>query len=109
LGRRVDEAIDYFLARAKGVDVSEFGTGPAEVYIALLARLKRYDDAVRATIELVPPGTRASGFAPNLLELSRLARDYGPLMSACRQRGDLVSFTAGLIERTKAAGRRQNA
>jgi hypothetical protein len=102
LGRQVDEALDYFRRRAQAADVAESGTAPAEVYIALLNRLKRYDDAIRATIELVPPGVRTSGLAPNLLELSRLAGDYGPLMAACRQRGDLVSFTAGLLERMKA-------
>ncbi len=64
-----------------------------------MTRLKRYDEAIRATIELVPAGARTSGFASNLLELSRLAGDYEPLLKACRQRGDLVSFTAGLMER----------
>ncbi len=74
----------------------------AEIYVALLTRLKRYSEAIEATIELIPPGARTSGFAPNLLELSRLAGDYEPLMNVCRQRGDLVSFTAGLMERQKA-------
>ena len=112
LGRQVDEALECFRARAREVDVNEYGAGVAEVYVALLARLKRYDEAIAATIELIPPGARTSGFAPNLLELSRLAGDYEPLMNVCRQRGDLVSFTAGLMERQKgerkkAEGRRQ--
>lgn len=107
LGKHVDEALEFFHKRAKELDVEEHGTGPAEVYVALLARLKRYDEAIRATIELVPPGVRTSGFAPNLLALSRLAGDYEPLLDVCRQRGDLVSFTAGLVERQKAEGRSQ--
>jgi hypothetical protein len=102
LGRQVDEALEYFERQARECNVHEQGTGPAEVYIALLARLKRYDDAIRATEELLPPGTRTSGFAPNLLELSRLSGDYEPLIRICRQRGDLVSFTAGLIEKQRA-------
>lgn len=104
LGRQVDEALDYFRSRAEAVDVEEYGAGVAEVYVALLARLKRYPEAIAASIELIRPGARTSGFAPNLLELSRLAGDYGPLMDVCRQRGDLVSFTAGLVERMKAKG-----
>ncbi len=104
LGRQVDEALDYFRTRAVEVDVEEYGAGVAEIYVALLTRLKRYGEAIRATIELIPPGARASGFAPNLLELSRLSGDYEPLMNVCRQRGDLVSFTAGLVERMKAEG-----
>lgn len=101
LGQRVDEALDYFRARAKQVDVEEYGGGVAEVYVGLLARLKRYDEAIAAAIELIPPGAQTSGFAPNLLELSRLGGNYEPLMNACRKRGDLVSFTAGLIEKMK--------
>ena len=60
--------------------------------------MKRYLEAIDATIELVPQGARTSGFAPNLLELSRLAGNYEPLMNVCRTRGDLVAFTAGLLE-----------
>jgi hypothetical protein len=104
LGRQVDEALDYFHRRAKEVDVEEYGAGVVEIYVALLARLKRYDEAIEATIELIPPGARTSGFAPNLLELSRQAGNYGPLMNVCRERGDLVSFTAGLMERQRATG-----
>jgi hypothetical protein len=105
LGRQVEEALECFHNRAKEVDVQEHGAAAAEVYVALLARLKRYDEAVRAAIELVPAGVRTSGFAPNLLELSRLSGDYAPLLAVCRERGDLVGFTAGLIEeRMRAEG-----
>jgi hypothetical protein len=108
LSRQVDEALAWFRKRAQEVDPEEHGTAAAEVYVALLARLERYDEAVGAAIELLPAGVRTSGFAPNLLELSRLAGNYGPLLEVCRQRGDLVSFTAGLIEeRQKADGKRQ--
>jgi hypothetical protein len=99
LGRHVDQALEHFHQRARQVDVAECGAGAAEVYVALLARLKRYDEAIRATIELIPPGARTSGFAPNLLALSRMSGDYEPLLDVCRQRGDLVGFTAGLVER----------
>ena len=98
LGQNVDEAVAYFAAQARETDVHEQGTGPIEVYVALLARLARYDEAIAASVELLPAGVRASGFAPNLLELSRLAGNYEPLMRVCRERGDLVSFTAGLLE-----------
>ena len=107
LAERLEIQLDYFRTRAKEVDVEEYGAGVAEIYVALLTRLKRYGEAIRATIELIPPGARTSGFAPNLLELSRLSGDYEPLMNVCRQRGDLVSFTAGLMERQK--GERQQA
>lgn len=102
LGKQVEEAVDYFARQACEADVQEVGAGPAEAYVALLARLKRYDEAIAASVELLPQGMRTSGLAPNLLELSRLAGNYEPLMQVCRERGDLVSFTAGMLERQKA-------
>ena len=101
LGRQVDEAVEYFAQQARETDIHEQGIGPVEIYVALLARLKRFDEAIAAHVELIPPGTRTMGFAPNLLELSRLAGNYEPLMKACRERGDLVSFTAGLLAQAK--------
>jgi hypothetical protein len=98
LDRQVDLALDYFAQRARAADVSEQGTGAAEVYIALLTRLRRYGEAIDATVDLIPPGLRTSGFAPSLLELSRLAGDYERLMQVCRDRDDIVGFAVGLAE-----------
>jgi hypothetical protein len=103
LGRQVDEAVAYFRERAQAISVAEFGTAAAETYIALLARLKRHDEALEATIELIPAGTRTAGFAPNLLELARLSGSYERFLAACRQRGDIVGFTAGLAEQSSGA------
>jgi hypothetical protein len=99
LGRQVDEALVYFRDRAKSTSLEEQGTAAAEVYIALLARLKRYAEAIEATVELIPPRVRAGGFAPSLLELARASGSYDRLMEICRQRDDLVGYTAGLVER----------
>jgi hypothetical protein len=53
---------------------------------------------MKATIELIPRGVHTTGFAPTLLELSRDAGDYTQMLAACRERGDLVAFTAALAE-----------
>ncbi len=98
LGRQVDRALAYFAERARAADVNEQGTAAAEVYIALLTRLGRYNEAIDATVELIPAGVRTGGFAPNLLELSRLAGNYERLMQVCRDREDLVGFAVGLAE-----------
>jgi hypothetical protein len=96
VGEQVDEALAVFAERAGAVDLAEQGPLAAETYIALLARLARYDEAIDAAARLLPQG-RASGFAPSLLELSRLAGNYDRLMEVCRQRGDLIGYTAGLL------------
>ncbi len=97
LGERVDEALEYFRKKAEEVDPHEDGTLAAETYISLLARLGKNAQAVAAAAKLLPPGTRTTGLAPSLFELSRQAGDFGPLKAASRERGDLVSFAAGLI------------
>jgi hypothetical protein len=101
LGENVDEAVNYFQGRATSQPIEEVGTGPAEVYIDLLARLGRHADAIRAAAVLLPPGTRTAGFAPTLLELARTSGDYESLKEVSRERGDLVGFAAGLVEAQK--------
>ncbi|MGD9722035.1 MAG: hypothetical protein AB7O59_10015 [Pirellulales bacterium] len=98
LGRQVDEALAYFRERAQGAG-PEQGTAAAEVYVALLARLGRFADAIEASIACLPPGARSSGFAPGLLELALQSGDYERLLAVCRERGDLVSYSAGLAQR----------
>ncbi len=98
LGQQVDDALAHFRARAEAVNIEEQGTAAAETYVALLARLKRFADAIAAAATLLPAGVRTTGFAPSLLELSRLAGSYERLMAACKERGDLVGYTAGLLE-----------
>lgn len=102
LGRQVDEALAYFRAKAESIDPREFGAAAVEVYVALLARLGRYVEAIDATASMLPAGVRSSGFAPSLQELSRLAGNYERLLAVCRERGDLVSYAAGLAERQPA-------
>lgn len=103
LGEGVDEAMDYFRTRAEAAAADDDGsTGPAEVYIALLSRLGRNREALEAAVKLLPPGARPAGFAPTMMELARLSGDYQCLMEACQERGDLVGFTAGLVENTVA-------
>ena len=97
LGRQVDEAVAYFGERARAIDAEQQGTAAAETFVVLLVRLGRLDEAIAAAAELIPPGTRTTGLAPSLLELSRQAGRYERLMQACRERGDLIGFAAGLL------------
>ena len=71
--------------------------------MALLARLGRHREALDALARLLPSGVQTSGFAPTMIELARLSGDYDRLMEACRERNDLLSYTAGLVERAAKA------
>jgi hypothetical protein len=98
LGQQVDEALAYFGDKARSLDREEHGTGPAEVYVALLARIGRPSEALAASAELIPAGAQTAGFAPSLLELARAAGKYDKLLDVCRQREDVLNFAAGLAE-----------
>lgn len=99
LGDRVDEALAYFKEVAVR-EIEEGDYGSAEVYVALLARMKRYDDALTALNELVPSHARLSGFAPSLTELAHMGKLHDRLAAISRERGDVISFVAGLIDKS---------
>ena len=98
VGEQVDAALEFFRDRAFSANVYEEGSAMVEVYVALLARLSRTDEAISVTLELLPQGTPTTGFAPSLIELSRCGGDYGQLLAECRERGDLLGFAVGRIE-----------
>ncbi len=98
LGEQVEEALAYFGDKARSLDREEHGTGPAEVYVALLARIGRPAEALAAAAELIPAGAQTAGFAPSLLELARAAGRYDKLLEVCREREDVLNFAAGLAE-----------
>jgi hypothetical protein len=97
LGDGMDEAVAYFRAKSEQLKIEEEGSMPAEVYIALLARLGRLKEAMEASARLLPSGTRTTGFAPSLLELSRLAGDYTVLEQTSREKGEMLAFAVALV------------
>ena len=71
-----DAGLEYFRQRAQSVDAHTMGTLAMEVYIDLLARCGRADEAIEATLTNLPPGTHTTGTAPSLLELSTQRGDF---------------------------------
>jgi hypothetical protein len=108
LGQQVDEALAFFRDKATSLDPAEHGTGPLEVYVALLSRLGRNSEAMDALAELLPAGARVTGFAPTMGELAKRSAEFTRMMTACRHRGDLLGFTASLVENALAAGQASN-
>jgi hypothetical protein len=99
-GRQVDEAVAFFRSQAEKANLEDEGTAAAEVYVVLLIRLRRLDEALDEHIRLMPAGVRTTGFAPTVLELARLAGNYDRLLAVCRERNDLLGFAAGLLSKT---------
>jgi hypothetical protein len=98
LGQDAERSLAYFRERAESLAGSDAGPGAAEVYVALLARMGRYCEAMDASARLIPPGTRTAHFAPSLPELARLAGRFDRLQQIARSRGDLLGYVAGLVE-----------
>ncbi len=98
LGINIEEALDFFRKKAEETNIEENGTGPAEVYISLLARLGQYDKAIDETVRLIPQGAHTVGYAPSLLELSNSGREYARLARISRERNDLIGFATGLMQ-----------
>lgn len=99
VGEGVDEAVRYFGERAEAL-ADEQGSWPAEVYVALLARLDRINDAFEAAAKYLA-SARTTGFAPSLLELAQRTGDYDRLREISRQRGDLLGFAMALAEQCR--------
>jgi len=98
LGRQVDEALKYFREKAETVDTHQIGTVAIEIYVDLLARVGRPAEAIEATIKMMPTGQQSLGIAPSLLDLAQRSGDYDRVRLHCRERDDLLGFTAALVK-----------
>lgn len=99
LGENVEAALAYFADKARRVDVGEHGSVAIETYIELLSRLGRHREALDTALTLFPDGVQPLGIAPSLLELAANAGDYDRFLAYVREKGDLVSFATGLVEK----------
>ncbi len=100
IDRDVDEALAYFLNKAKEIDAEYFGSMAIETYIDLLSRVNRHQEAIDATVELVPKDLMRRGIAPSLFELSRKANSFDQMKIHCKENEDILGYAVGcLIEK----------
>lgn len=97
LGEDRDAALAHFRQQAEACDASQTGTGPIEVYIDLLARVGRAGEALEASLRLMPGTTPSQGLAPTLLDLAQQSGHYELVAQHCKDRVDLLGFTAALV------------
>lgn len=102
LGQQVDQAIAFFGAKARQLDPQQHGYAAVEVYLDLLSRLGRYAEALQAGITFGLGTIQGLGQAPPLVELARHSGQFAPLLDYCRQRGDLLGYTATAIAASQA-------
>ena len=98
LGEALDQAIAHFHRKLAAADSNEVGTGPAQVLVGLLARLKRYGEAIEVSLEHLRDADASQLACPSVLQLCQLACDYAQLRKLAQERGDLLSFTAATLQ-----------
>ena len=95
LGEGVDCAVVHF---RKKVTDAPGDTTPVEVLIELLVRLGRYGQAVEVSLESFPASSTQPLSCPSAIQLCQMAGDYRQLRDLARERGDLLAFTAAIIQ-----------
>jgi hypothetical protein len=98
-GENVDACVEHFHAKVRDGDPTAIGTAPAQVLVALLTRLKRYQEAIDVSLEHLSQTAGDQLVCPTVPQLCQLAGDYARLKQFARERGDLLSFTAATLPR----------
>jgi len=99
LGEDVEAGLEHFRQKAETADVEQVGYYPAAVYVGLLERLGRHREAVEAYSRyLSQADPQQLGSCPTIYELCQKLGDYRPLVDIAQRRGNLVDYTAGLIQ-----------
>jgi hypothetical protein len=96
LGESVDQAVAHF--RKKAAETDPRDTTPVEVLIELLVRLRRYAEAIQASLEFFPDSSAMPRSCASAIQLCQMAGDYRQLRNLARERGDLLAFSAAVIQ-----------
>jgi tetratricopeptide (TPR) repeat protein len=102
-GVAVEEAIAHFRAKVASYDYEEMSTYPAQVFVRMLLRLGRPQDAIQVFEQFLADTNPAYLSCPPLAQLCRMAGDYERLKQLARREGDLVQYSAALIAQNAAS------
>jgi hypothetical protein len=105
LGRDADQAIAYFGQQARDSQPRDEGTRTIEVYVDLLARLGRFEEAIDALTAMIPPGIQLCGIAPTLYELCAGCHRFDKMARIAADRGDILSYTVALLNGARSGPR----
>jgi hypothetical protein len=93
-GDSVETAIAHFRKKVQEHDPIATGSAPAQVLVALLARLGRYQEAIDVSLEHLSQTTGEQLVCPSVFDLCQYAGDFDRLKRIARERGDLLAFAA---------------
>ena len=98
LGKDVEAGIEHFRRKVAECDPNEYGTAPAQVLVGLLSRLERYSEAIRVSMEHLKDVDPNQQACPSVFQLCQWAGDFEQLRKIATEQGDVLSFTAGLLQ-----------
>lgn len=93
-GEDVERAAEHFRKKVEACDPAETGSAPFQIWVGLLARLERYNEAIEISQQYLSDVSPSELGCPSVVQLCFLARDYDRLRSVARERGDLLHYTA---------------
>jgi hypothetical protein len=96
-GDDVEGGLAHFRAKAEQADPQEVGTYPAEVFVNLLLRVGRADEALTVARRHLANVTDRQLTCPSIVELCQKTGDYRTLAEVAREQDNAVHFLAGLI------------
>ncbi len=104
LGRDVDAAIARFRAKVEETESQGFGSSlPAQVLVNLLVHVGRLDEAIEVASERLTELPESALICPGIAQLCQRVGRPERLSSIARKHGDLVNFTAALLEASAPA------
>jgi hypothetical protein len=95
--------VKHFDGKAAALDSARYGSGPGEVLVQLLIRLRRYDEAIdafRRYLGDVPPEEVS---CPPLLQLCQMAGDFNQLKQVAKEQSDPLSYMAAILQARRIA------
>jgi hypothetical protein len=96
-GEDPEEGLSYFRAKVEQADPEEVGTLPAEVFVNLLLKLDRADEALAVARKHLAAVDDRRLTCPSIADLCNRTRQYGVLVDVARERQDPVHYLAGLL------------
>jgi hypothetical protein len=102
-GDNVEEGLEHFRAKLANLDPEEVGTYPAEVYVNLLLRAGRAEEALTVARRYLAKVDDRRLTCPGVVELCQQTQDYRALAEVARELDNPVHFVAGLIAARDAA------
>ncbi len=96
-GADIEGGVAHFRAKIDAHPPETAGTFPTEIFVNLLLRLGRDQEALEIVRKYLAPLGEARLSCPSLVELIQRTKRYDVLAEAARAQGNPVNFLAGLI------------